>query len=67
MPNSDLDGTCGGCPRFRTEPLWKQALFFWRAGLWLGRCRAGCYRSELVHWSMPCAAAAHSSSETNHV
>jgi len=35
--------SCSACPHWKSEPWWKQVFFFWRVGLWLGRCERGCY------------------------
>lgn len=44
--------TCGDCPNWRPEPVWKQLLFFWRTGLAMGRC--DCAPGELLWWPLDC-------------
>lgn len=51
----DPGATCGSCPHFKSEPVWKQMLFFWRGFLWMGRCERGCHRGDLTWWAMDCA------------
>jgi hypothetical protein len=43
---------CSECPDWKPEPLWKQVLFVWRGGLWLGRCH--CFRGELSWHCQQC-------------
>lgn len=53
---------CGHCPHFKTEPVWKQLLFVWRTGLWLGKCEP-CFGIGLMWWPIECRRKAFSASE----